>query len=162
MKNLKKMALALTAIFALSCGGALAAELVIVGHDLLLAEEGFQTWLGELAEKGIATRLVSEADFEAVKTSPYLAVFIVHNPLQYNLDVPPINIDLLPIVVTGATQRINLDASGNRKLFCFENRLAPGQTLLVFSSPGMYGVGSYTIFEENKVELEARLSPLIP
>jgi len=159
MQTLKKLALgfALAIILALSCGGVLAAELVIVATEAQLATEGVQGWLGLLAELGVPTRVVSGADFEAVKTSPYLAVLA-------SVNTPECNEDLIPLMVTSVTTRIDLGTQNNRKLFCYENKFAEGQLVLLFTTPLLGGMSNPNagVFHENRDEWEARLRPLMP
>ena len=157
MQNLKKLslALALTIMFAMSCGAVIAAELVVVAHDDILASEGVQVWLSDLAGLGVTTRLVNGADFEAVKTSPFLAVLVVHEPA--------LNVDLVPLVITSETDRTGLDASGTRKFFCYDNKFAEGQVLFVFSSARIGGLGNLSnptggVFQENRDGWVARLA----
>jgi len=151
MKNLKKLtlALALAFVFALSCGAAMALELVVVADDEIVIEEGYQEWLASLAELGVTVKVVMGDEFEAVKTSPYLAVFFVHDPA--------LNLDFISSVITSATQRMNLEVQGTRKFFSYENKLAEGQHLLVFSSARIGGIRAGAIFTENEVEWKAAL-----
>ena len=154
MMTLKKLAmgLVLALILALTCGAAVAKELVIVANDEIMELEGVKAWLGDLAELGVTIKMVTEADFEAVKASPLLAVFIVHDP-GYNLD-------LFPIVITSATQRMGLETPGTRKLFIFDNKLAQDQVLFVFSTArtGGLGLGDSNVFNENRPEWMERLA----
>ena len=150
LKNLTKV-LALTLFFALSCGAVMAAELVVVAHADLLAEEGPQTWLNDLAQMGVTTRVVMAADFEAVQTSPYLAILIVQNL--------GINLEVLPVVMTNAVQRAGIETG--RNVVRIDNKLAEGQIVLVFSTAAMGGMRTGLVFSENEDAWKAALSGLV-
>jgi len=159
MNTLKKLslALALTFIFALSCGALMADELVVIASETQLATDGVSGWLNALAQMGVTTRLATAADFEAVKTSPFLAVLVSPSDPDNTL-----NSELLPLVVTDVLLRSELGTGGNRKLLCYENKFAEGQLLMVFSSPAINGMRAGTIFNENEDEWRSRLSVLVP